>query len=208
MTAGVWGDRAVPSGQVDFTMMYAAHDAFTRDLGRLVAAGDRPWAESTAVIWEMFVRQLHVHHAAEDTALWPPLRAAVSRTEDTATLDAMEAEHGYLEPGIAAIEAARARGDWAQVATGIARLSGGLQAHMRHEETAALPLVEKHLGASGWARFGGYIRKTQGLRAAAVYFPWLLDDAPEPTRGAVLAVLPPPVRLLYRRVWAPRYRRG
>ena len=90
----------------------------------------------------------------------------------------------------------------------IEQLSAGLATHMRHEESAALPLVEAHLDTAGWAAFTRHIRRTQGLRGGAVFFPWLLDDAPTTTRDPVLNLLPPPVRLLYRRVWAPRYQRA
>jgi hypothetical protein len=84
----------------------------------------------------------------------------------------------------------------------------GLGAHMRHEENEALPLVETYLGPPGWAAFVGDIRKTQGVRGGATYFPWLLDGATEETSAVILKVLPPPVRFVYRRVWAPRYRKS
>ncbi len=83
-----------------------------------------------------------------------------------------------------------------------------LTAHMRHEENAALPLVETYLGREGWAAFGQEIRTTQGgIRGGAQYLPWVLDDASGPTTTKFLRQLPVPARLLYRWVWAPRYRR-
>jgi len=45
------------------------------------------------------------------------------------------------------------------------------------------------------------------LRGAELFFPWLLDDAPPDTQDFVLALVPPPVRLAYKVVWEPRYRR-
>ncbi len=45
------------------------------------------------------------------------------------------------------------------------------------------------------------------MRGLGVFLPWLLDGAPEPTRRAVLNLLPPPIRLFYRTSWRPRYRR-
>jgi hypothetical protein len=38
-------------------------------------------------------------------------------------------------------------------------------------------------------------------------FPWALSDADPDLRDRVLGNLPSPVRLLYRVVWLPRYRR-
>ena len=78
-----------------------------------------------------------------------------------------------------------------------------LAAHMRHEEQAALPLVERR------SAIGKQVRRAQGeIRAGARYLPWVLDGAPEQARTAVLSILPPPARALCRRVWEPKYRRS
>src|ERR1700689_2194718 len=71
---------------VAFTLMYAAHDAFRRDLQCLTAAVGTGQAAAPAVqtSWATFKSQLHVHHTAEDTWLWPPLRQRVSRPEEAA----------------------------------------------------------------------------------------------------------------------------
>lgn len=84
-----------------------------------------------------------------------------------------------------------------------------LAAHMRHEEEAAPPLVERRIGAAGWSAFGKQVRRAQrGIRAGAQYLPWVLDGAPEQARTAVLSILPPPAPALCRRVWEPKYRRS
>lgn len=193
-------ERRVLDGAVDFSMMYAAHDAFSRHLERLAAGLDQDGAAAAGVStrWALFAKQLHIHHTTEDRSLWPRLRAAVSAPDEVAVLAAMEHEHAALDPLLAR------RG----AAAGVRELTAGLAAHMRHEENEALPLVETHLGPAGWAAFGRDIRKTQGFRGAAVYFPWLLDGAPDATATRVLGSVPPPIRFLYRRVWAPRYRRS
>ncbi len=53
-------------------MMYVAHDAFRRDLTRLVAAADAGQVGSPEAVstWDAFSTQLHTHHASEDTALF------------------------------------------------------------------------------------------------------------------------------------------
>jgi hemerythrin-like domain-containing protein len=203
-------DRVVLAGKVNFTIMYAAHDAFTRDLRRLTNActTGRAFTPDTAATWARFKTQLQIHHRAEDVALWPQLRDAVSAPEALMVLEAMQAEHARLDPVLDAVDAAFAADHQAGLAESIEQLSAGLATHMRHEENAALPLVEAHIGTTGWAAFTRHIRRTQGLRGGAVFFPWLLDDAPTTTRDRVLNLLPPPVRLLCRRVWAPRYRRA
>jgi iron-sulfur cluster repair protein YtfE (RIC family) len=194
---------------VDFTMMYVAHDAFTRDLRRLSDACERGEETTPPVLagWEMFKKQLSIHHTAEDVALWPALREKVTFPEESAVLDEMEIEHAQLEPLLERLDKALAAHDTTTALETAQVLAEALTGHMRHEENQALPLVDAHLGERGWQAFGRYFRKTQGLSGGAEFFPWLLDSAPEPTRTHVLSMFPPPVRLLYRRVWAPRYQR-
>lgn len=205
----VWADRARLQGTVDFSMMFAAHDAFSRDLDRLLQARDedRLLTPPAIAVWRRFRRFLHDHHTAEDDALWPPLRKRLSDTADIAIMDAMEAEHATIEPLFDRIATGLGDGDRSTAAAGLQELAANLNAHMRHEERAALPLVETHLGPAGWAAFARAARKTAGLRGAPAYLTWLLDDAPATTKGVVLGQLPLPARLIYRNVWEPRYRR-
>jgi iron-sulfur cluster repair protein YtfE (RIC family) len=196
-------------GTVDFTLMYAAHDAFHRDLRRLAAAVEAGQTAETAVRagWATFKNQLRVHHAAEDTSLWPPLRQKVTRPDETAVLDAMEAEHARIDPLLAQVDASLAAAGLAGLAENADALAESLAAHMKHEEDQALPLVEAHLGPGGWAAFRKAVGKSQGLRGGAEFFPWMLDGAPADTSKRLLGMLPPPARLLYRAVWRPGYAR-
>ena len=201
--------RRTIGGEVDFTMMYAAHDAFSRHLDRIAEALERDGAVSRPrrERWTLFAKQLHIHHTAEDEALWPMLRAAIASPDELAVLDAMEAEHAQLDPQLERIDALDRRG--ARVRRGGQRpraRSACSRGHMRHEENAALPLIDAYLGRAGWAEFGRHIRSTQGISGAAVYLPWLLDGAPADLAKRILAVLPPPVRVLYRVAWRRRYR--
>ena len=200
--------RPLP-GTVDFTFMYAAHDAFHRDLRRLAAAVDAGQTAEPAVRagWATFKNQLHVHHTAEDDLLWPALRAKVTRPGDVAVLDAMQAEHARIDPLLSGVDACLAAADGAGLAESTGALAGVLAAHMEHEEDQALPLVEAHLGPGGWAAFRKAAGKSQGLRGGAELFPWMLDGAPAGTSKRVLGMLPPPARLLYRAVWRPGYAR-
>jgi Hemerythrin HHE cation binding domain len=199
-------ERRVLDGPVDFFMMYAAHDAFSHHMGWIgsALADGKP----VAARWALFQHQLHVHHTAEDTALWPALYSAITSRDDRAVLDAMVAEHAEIDPLLERIDDALATDDVPAAGAAVRDLSVSLGGHMRHEENEALPLVARLLGPSGWAAFGQSIRKTQGLRGAAVYLPWLLDGASADVAGRVLGLLPPPIRVLYRLVWLPRYRRA
>jgi hypothetical protein len=196
-------------GQVDFTFMYAAHDAFHRDLRCLAAAVEAAQTADTAVRagWTTFKSQLHVHHTAEDEFLWPALRAKVNQPGDVAVLDAMQAEHARIDPLLSQVDASLAATDGAGLVENTGELARALAAHMDHEEDQALPLVEAHLGPAGWAAFRKAAGKSQGLRGGAELFPWMLDGAPADTSERVLGMLPPPARLLYRAVWRPGYGR-
>ena len=196
-------------GKVDFTLMYAVHDAFHRDLRCLAAAVEEGQTADPAVRtgWATFKNQLHVHHTAEDTSLWPPLRQKVTRPSETAVLDAMEAEHARIDPLLAQVDTSLAAPGHPGLADNAAALAQTLADHMKHEENQALPLVEAYLGPGGWAAFRKATGKIQGLRGGAEFFPWMLDGASADTSKRVLSMLPPPARLLYRAAWRPRYAR-
>jgi hemerythrin-like domain-containing protein len=206
----ITGGRIPVATNVDLTMMYVAHNALTRDLHRLAEAcvDNRAFTPATVTGWRGFVAQLHRHHAAEDASLWPRLRAQPLGLHEEAVLDAMELEHARLDLLLERAESAFADCRAAALDTALRALTEALTAHLRHEEDEALPLVAAHLGARGWDDFVDDVRRRQGgLRGAARYLPWLLDGVSDDTRARVLHLLPPPARVLYRRVWAPRYRR-
>lgn len=198
-------------GDVDFTMMYVAHDAFNRDLARLLQAAEagRHTSQEAVATWQLFERQLHTHHTAEDKALWPLLRDAAAGPDDHAVLDAMEAEHASLDPLLKRIDEAITAGDATTADDGLQQLAIGLGAHMIHEEAEALPLLEARLGKTGWDAFGDEIRDSLGgMKGAAEYLPWVLDGASDDVRKKVLGLLPAPARLIFRRSWEPRYRKA
>jgi hypothetical protein len=192
--------------RIDVSFMYAVHDAFQRDLDRLIAmadSGDVP-GDPLRAGWDRFSTFLHVHHTAEDTHLWPVLR---ERVADTAVLDQMEAEHTSLD-GLLDGVATALTGPARTLAARAAELAHGLTAHCEHEEELALPLVQERLTQAEWNAFGNEQRRRLGMGGAASFFPWLLDGAEDDTRRKILGIVPPPVRLLYRAVWQPRYKRA
>jgi iron-sulfur cluster repair protein YtfE (RIC family) len=204
-----WNRRASLTGSVDFTMMYIAHDAFNRDLERLIAAADagKVLTHEGIATWKSFAKQLHIHHTAEDAALWPRLHAAVDDPAEEELLKEMEAEHGSLDPRVDQIDAAVEARNETAFADELKTLSKGLAAHMIHEEGAALPLLERRLGQAGWDAFAKEIRAQQGgIKGAAEYLPWVLDGADKATTTKVLHMLPAPARMLCRRIWEPKYR--
>jgi hypothetical protein len=121
----------------------------------------------------------------------------------------MDAEHASLDPRLELIEAALEAGDATALDTELKALAKGLSEHMVHEEQEALPLLERRTGKAGWDAFTEEIRSRQGgIRGASEYLPWVLDGASREMRTKVLSLLPAPARLLYRRMWEPKYRRS
>jgi hypothetical protein len=201
------------TGDADLTIMLAAHAAFRRDLVRLARAAAANRAEparraSVQAGWETFKRQLHVHHTAEDTVVWPALRQRLANSDQAqSVLDAMEDEHKLIDPLLAAVDGAFAEPDGSSLGDATDALASSLTGHLVHEEREGLPLIGVALTASEWRSAGFKIARQGGLSAAAEMFAWIADGAPEDTAAAAIATLPPPARLLYRAIWNPRYAR-
>jgi hemerythrin-like domain-containing protein len=204
------------SDAIDLTMMTVSHDGLRRDAGHLQRAVERRDAEDPerrrAVLdgWSMFRLQLGHHHTNEDKSLWPRMRAGLrERPDDLVVLDAMEAEHERLDPLLAAVDRALADPEAGQdtFAQAVAEFDAALTAHLAHEERDALPLVEAAVAPAEWRAITREMRDLIGLKGAADFFPWLLDDAPDRDKVAVLRQMPAPARLMYHRMWAPRYAR-
>ena len=171
---------------IEFTAMEIFHHALRRDLAALEADFDRD-------LWRNFRFQLHFHHTAEDMLLWPVVQGKVTDPADHELLVAMEAEHGGIEPLLAAIddEVAADQGRPAQ----LAKLAAAVNEHLAHEEQAALPMIDRLLTQQEWEGYVEGTRKLDGDLAQnpAVLLPWMLKDAPDHLRRRVLANLPKPV---------------
>ncbi|MBO2458360.1 hemerythrin domain-containing protein [Actinomadura sp. LCR2-06] len=194
------------------TAMYVMHDALRRELEQLAKAtarhdDDPRTVLRTAVGWELFKKSLHVHHTAEDDALWPALRETLAeRPDDLALLEAMEAEHTAVEEVIAAIDAALADPDAVRDRLGdlVDSLATGLNGHLRHEEDQTLPLIQAVATPQQWAHFGQVHGQRIGPDAPRL-IPWLLDGAGEQSVAVMLAPLPEPARAAYAAQWQPTY---
>jgi Hemerythrin HHE cation binding domain len=206
-------------------------DAFRRDLTRLARAAaaadlsDPARRRSVNAGWELFKRQLHMHHTAEDEIIWPTLRPRLAHSQAAwSVLDAMEEEHGRIDPLLAAVDAAFAQqaappggaspgggspGDGApgedRLADVIDVLASTLTGHLAHEERDGLPLIGVALSAAEWRSAGFKMARRNGMSSGGEMFAWILDGAGREDAAASLGALPPPLRLLYRAVWKPRF---
>ncbi len=217
------------TGDADLAIMLAAHSAFRRDLARLARTAtaadlsDPARRQSVAAGWELFKRQLHLHHTAEDEVVWPVLRPRLAHSEHAlSVLDAMEEEHERIDPLLVAVDAAftqRHAGtgqnggqadDWPgedRLADVIDVLASTLTAHLAHEERDGLPLIGVALTAAEWRGAGFKIARKNGMASGGEMFAWILDGAGREDAAATLGSLPPPLRLLYRAIWKPRYQK-
>ena len=198
--------------QLDMSMMFAMHDALRRELVQVARIAsrtdDHPGRLLRAALgWELFKKFLLVHHQSEDDTLWPTLRANVAGQPDRVALaDALEAEHAVIEPLLTAIDAAAADPDYGYQRFGdiVDELATKLSAHLSHEETDGLPLIDVSLTAQEWQRFAQV--HTERIRGdAPMYMPWLLNGASPQTLDAVLGKFPPPLLTAFREEWGPRY---
>lgn len=202
------------SDKIDMTMMYAIHRALRRDLERIARAaartGDDPTKlHATHVGWELFKQFLTLHHTTEDIMLWPRMRELLAGQPDQlALMDAMEREHGRIDPLIEGVDTALADRDHGPERLGdlTDALVTELSEHLRHEEQDAIPVIERTLPVADWLRFGEEQRSRVGMDAASKYLPWLLDEASGDQIEQVLGSIPPHLHDVYRDNWLPRYR--
>ncbi|HZR54177.1 MAG TPA: hemerythrin domain-containing protein [Streptosporangiaceae bacterium] len=216
------------AGDADLTIMYAAHDAFRRDLTSLARAtagkagkasnlSDPAKQASVAAGWEVFKRQLHMHHTSEDSCVWPVLRTRFATSESAlSVLDAMEEEHQQIDPLLAAVDDAFARrrgdgpdsDDWPgidRLADVVDVLTTSLTGHLQHEEREGLPLVSAGLTNAQWRGVGRQMARQNGLSAGSEMFAWMLSGASPDNVKRTLGQLPAPLRVIYRAVWKPRF---
>ncbi|WP_336212836.1 hemerythrin domain-containing protein [Nonomuraea sp. LPB2021202275-12-8] len=197
---------------LDMTAMYAMHDALRRELTHMARVtaktGDEPRRIlRTAAGWHMFKKSLRIHHTAEDDALWPALRQSLAdQQDDLVLLEVMEAEHAAIEPLMGAIDAALTDPDADRDRLGdlTDALATSLAAHLKHEEDAAIPLIQRTATVQQWAHFGQVHGQRIGPDAPRL-IPWLLEGTDEQTVATMLAPLPEPVRAAYVAQWQPAY---
>ena len=216
------GQTAAPEGPVDMTMMYVMHHAFRRDLARFAEAArhtpveDRDAWRQLEWRWEVFAEALHHHHSGEDAGLWPWLLEHGTE-EDRETLEAMEAEHAEIDPLLSACAqglrrlATHADEDTrAALAVRLAATRDHLARHLRHEETGAIPIVQRLMTQEQWTHLEEeHFSKDVSPRRLLVLVPWIADELPTEVIDKLLTEAGLPMRLIWlttRRRYARRDR--
>ncbi|ROZ89377.1 hemerythrin domain-containing protein [Gordonia sp. OPL2] len=213
------GQFAAPDGPLDPFMMYLAHHGFRRDLADFARcvprtpSADRTTWRALQKRWSIFREILHHHHAGEDAWIWPLLEER-STDDERAILAAMESEHGLIDPLLDACDAGFARmaagaddTDRADLTTVLGDTHAHLTAHLAHEESDALTLIQARLSVEEWAgleeKFGDDSSLTDALRLA----PWMLKGLDDDRRAIVKQRVPRPLWVLAA-LGARSFRRG
>ena len=201
------------TGEADLRIMHAAHNAFRRDVATLARTATRDNLQdpvrriTIGAGWELFRRQLLLHHRAEDASVWPVLRARLAgRVVALSVIDEMEAEHALIDPLLAAVDQALTD-ERLHLGDVIDELAIQLSGHLGHEERDALPLIGATLSAAEWTG----VRVLAGIHAGGEapnpmeMVPWILHGLTDEQIADVLASFPPPVGDRYRAEWKPWY---
>ncbi len=196
------GQAHVAEGPHDQSGMYLMHHGFRRDLARFVRAArgtpfgaDATWAALTRR-WERFATVLHHHHAIEDTAMWPALLEHARSDDDSGAetmLLEMEAEHEHIDPALdgcrTALEVMRdhpceEHRDALVVQMSMTREL--LEAHLAHEETDALPYLQRTLSSAEYAEIEAAASRAYPTSMLLFLVPWGLDGLPEGLGAEIL----------------------
>ncbi|HEY2577024.1 MAG TPA: hemerythrin domain-containing protein, partial [Streptosporangiaceae bacterium] len=193
------------TGQCDWMLMTAIHDALRRDLDQLLQTTASRAAARTR--WRVFSGQLRFHLATEETVMWRPARARLAGDPDgLALLDAMEDEHRLISLLQAVTDDAFIMdADPSRPRQLLTRLRTRLTSHLAHEETDALPLISQIMTRRELTAIDRAVRGGTGARHPAGTVPWALAGATPAVCQQVCSQLPIPARLLYRALWLPRY---
>lgn len=209
---------AAPEQLTDVRDMYVVHRVFRREftlLPRLVRAvrpGDTARAAVVAGHARLVLGGLDMHHTGEDALLWPKLLERAAPSADL--VHRMEAQHHRVEELLAQLGEALPR--WQaearpvvteEVASTFDALREALLEHLGDEERLILPIAERHITPQEWAQLGERGMAEVDRSELPILFGAMLEEATPEERTLMLGLVPPPVRLLVRTVFAWQYRR-
>ena len=205
---------------VDTWEMVLVHRVFRREfrmlpgLVRAVTPGDTARAEAIGDHLHNLATALHHHHTGEDELLWPLLLERAGMHADL--IHRMEAQHDRLHEPLARIEqlnprwrATASAADRDELADVIAQASVALDEHLADEESEILPLVSQYLTHAEWDALGK--RGQEGIpknKLALVFLGSIFEEATPEEKRRFLALMPPPIRLVWRLFGDRAYRKA
>ena len=207
-----------PEQLTDVRDMVVVHKVFRREfaliphLVRAVAPGDTRRAAVVAGHARLILAGLDMHHTGEDALLWPKLLERDA--PDSELIHRMEAQHHRVEELIAALNVALSR--WEdearpavseEVASTFDELRVALLEHLDDEEEHVLPIAARCVTQAEWNELGEHGMAKVEKSQLPVLFGAMLEEATPEEKKLMLTLVPPPVRLLVRTVFAWQYRR-
>jgi hemerythrin-like domain-containing protein len=211
--------KADLDGPADTSLMGIVHDAMRRDLARTRYAlttaphpeEDRRRAIAGHLDWLM--NFLHNHHTGEDAGLYPAVRAANPAAGQL--LDAMDAEHQAIDPGMAGVRSAARRWggsgsdtDRTALVQALDALGTVLLPHLEREESEAMPVVSASITHRQWQALDQQHNiKGKSMPQLAEEGHFLIDGLDERRRQIVLHLVPAAPRWIMLYGFGPGYRR-
>lgn len=202
----------------DVRDMYVVHRVFRRefalvpDLIRQVAPGDIRRAAVVAGHARLILVGLDLHHTGEDALLWPKLLDRDPPHTDL--IHRMEGQHHRVEELIAELTDALPRWEAEvrpavseEVASTFDALRVALFEHLADEEEHILPIAARCVTQQEWNELGEHGVAKMDRSQVPLMFGAMLEEATPEERTLMLGLVPPPVRLLVRTVFAWQYRR-
>jgi hemerythrin-like domain-containing protein len=211
--------KTEPNAPADTRMMGIVHEALRRDLTRAKRALSQtppphdPQREALAAHLQWMMRFLHTHHAGEDAGLYRMVRER--NPAAGALLDAMDADHKAIGPGMDALERAAAeygQSDSAEhrerVLASIDRLEETLLPHLRREEDEMMPVVSSTITVAEWHA----LEQQQNIKPKSFIDlgregHWILDGLDHDDREVVVGLVPAVPRFILVHGFAASYRR-
>jgi len=196
--------------------MVVVHRVFRRELRlipelvRRVQPGDTALAAVLAAHGRLVLDGLEGHHTGEDELLWPKLLERC--TPDADLVHRMEEQHDrvhdaleQLMPALDRWEAEARPAVTEEVAAGFDALRTALLPHLDEEERHILPLAARHISQAEWNQLGEHGTRKTKKSLLPILFGAICEEATPEERKEMLAVVPLPVRLLLRTVFARKY---
>ncbi|WP_194825836.1 hemerythrin domain-containing protein [Nocardia sp. XZ_19_231] len=198
--------------------MEVVHRAFRREsrlLMELVAAvapGDTARAAVIADHFRDYRLGLKNHHEGEDELLWPPLLSRVDLEADIvlrmqAQHERVEATLNRLDAAIPAWETTAGADERDTVVAVLVDHRAVLLEHLDDEETTLLPLAAEYITEKEWASLGDHLVANTPKLTLFTLFGFVLEEADQAERAALLGGLPAPVRAIWHVLGRPRYAR-
>lgn len=94
-----------------------------------------------------------------------------------------------------------------EVAAGFDTLRSALVEHLDEEEQQILPLAARHLTQAEWNEMGERGSRKMSRRELPIMFGAVIEDATPQEKAEIFKIVPLPVRILLKTVFARRYRR-